>query len=93
MHGAVAQPRAQTLAQLLDRQGIRRALVEQVATGRHERRQFARHQPQRQHRAGQLQLFQPPARQLEQHARFALGRQQADGHFGVTAIAMLQLQA
>ena len=45
------------------------ARIEQVATGRHERRQFARDQAQAAHRRRHLRLFQPSAAELEQHGR------------------------
>ena len=44
IHRLVAEPRTQAFAQLRPRQRLLRAGVEQVARGRHERRQFARQQ-------------------------------------------------
>ena len=85
MHGLVAQPRAQAFAQLRPRHRLLRARIEQVAAGRHERRQLARQQAQAAHRCRHPRLFEPAAGEFEQRRRFAFGREQADRDLAVGA--------
>jgi hypothetical protein len=62
-----------------------RTRIEQVAAGRHERRQFAREQAQRDHRLRDRHALQPVAGEFEQHRRFAFGGEQADLDIGMRA--------
>ncbi|KWV89814.1 hypothetical protein PFLmoz3_00559 [Pseudomonas fluorescens] len=67
LHRLIPQACTQAFAQLFPRQGLLRAVVEQVLALRHEHRQVLGHQAHTPHRRGDLYLLQAPTGQFEQH--------------------------
>ncbi|MCY1448729.1 hypothetical protein D9M71_654250 [compost metagenome] len=55
-------------------------------------RQVFSQQAQVAYRGPQLQLLKAPTGQLEQHQRVTLGGQQTNGHIGIGALGVLQVQ-
>src|SRR5690606_19577686 len=92
LHGIVTQAGAQTFMEPLPGEGLLGPFFEELAVCRSEARKLAGDQAYRQYRGRQLQLFETPTGQLEEHVGVTLGAQEPDRHLAVGHGPMLQMQ-